>query len=74
MGENAKMLGIEPKSAMKQVIYSCGCICQFPLLGNYAETREWHIILSCQKHTADNICEFEQKAELDFQRLLGERN
>lgn len=59
------------EGAMKQITYACGCICQFPIVGNFSELKEWHII-SCYTH-AKNIRGMEQKAELDFQRLMGER-
>ncbi len=41
-----------PVKVAKVVAFACGCICEYPLEGHFAEMKEWHIF-ACKKHTEE---------------------
>lgn len=65
---------LEIAGAMKQICYKCGCMAQFPIVGEFSSMKEWHIFRVCSKHNPEDISIMEMKAELDFQTLIGERS
>lgn len=53
-----------------KIVYSCGCICEFQLVGLFAEMKEWHII-TCFSH-CNNVPIMERRADSDWERITSE--
>ncbi len=64
MSQRARMY---PAKVVKVVAFSCGCICEYPIEGQFAEMRDWHIT-SCKKHTEERLS-MAQRAEMVWQEF-----
>lgn len=53
-----------------RIVYSCGCICEFQLIGQFAKQKEWHIV-ACFEHCKD-VRAVEKQADSDWERITSE--
>lgn len=56
-----------PAKVAKLVTFACGCICEYPLEGEFAKLKDWHIF-ACKKHTEDRRG-LAQRAEIVWARF-----
>ena len=54
-----------PSKISAVVTFDCGCICEFPLKGSFAEQRDWHVI-PCRYHTENrgDVAQLAERVEL----------
>ncbi len=64
MSQRARMY---PAKVVKVVTFSCGCICEYPIEGRFAEMRDWHIT-SCKKHVEERLS-MAERAEMIWQKF-----
>ncbi len=64
MAQRARMY---PAKVVKVVTFSCGCICEYPIEGQFAELGDWHIT-PCKKHTEERLS-MAQRADVVWQRF-----
>ncbi len=64
MSQRARMY---PAKVVKVVTFSCGCICEYPIEGRFAELGDWHIV-PCKKHTEERLS-MAQRAEMVWQEF-----
>lgn len=65
-----KIPDLEVAQVSKQVVYACGCIATFPIIGEFARFKAWHVI-PCNVHhklvgTVECPGELELRAQRDF--------
>lgn len=57
-------------SACNRIMYECGCIAEWQMIGIFAHIPEWHII-PCFEHASVRE-EIESAAEEDWERITSE--
>ena len=63
----------EIASMTASVVFKCGCICKYPIIGLHSELKDWHI-LPCNKcATKRTVGEIEKRAN-DAWRKVNEPN
>lgn len=58
-----------PSKILKVVNFSCGCMAEYPILGEFSDKQEWHIVSACREHRGD-IKQIERTSEETFQSSL----
>lgn len=62
------MMPLVMVAVKKQVAFECGCLVEFPVLGNFSEREEWHVI-PCREHTQERPG-VEAVAETEWNRIV----
>lgn len=39
-----------PAKIAKVVALQCGCLAEYPILGEFSELKEWHVLHTCLEH------------------------
>lgn len=52
-----------PARIAKRVVFQCGCMCEYQIIGQFASHKDWHII-PCNDCSKDRVAgELERRAE-----------
>lgn len=70
MGSEIEAEKVVVSQCSNRIVYSCGCICEFQLIGQFAKQKEWHIV-ACFEHCKD-IPALERQADSDWERITSE--